>query len=67
LEEEFAGGRAVWVRQYPASFDADTVVTEYGIAELRGRSLSERARQLIAIAHPTFRHALSEAAAKGLV
>jgi acyl-CoA hydrolase len=50
-----------------ARSDADTVVTEYGIAELRGRSVSERARQLIAIAHPTFRKALSEAAGKGLV
>jgi acyl-CoA hydrolase len=47
--------------------DADIVVTEYGIAELRGRSVSERARQLIAIAHPDFRHALSRAADAGLV
>ncbi len=50
-----------------ARSDADTVVTEYGIAELRGRSVSERARQLIAIAHPTFRKALSEAAGRGLI
>jgi len=50
-----------------ARSDADTVVTEYGIAELRGRSVSERARQLIAIAHPTFRKSLSEAASKGLM
>ena len=42
--------------------DADTIVTEYGIAELRGRSVSERARQLIAIAHPDFRRTLSDAA-----
>jgi acyl-CoA hydrolase len=40
----------------------DYVVTEYGIAELRGRSLSERARDLIAIAHPDFREALSREA-----
>jgi acyl-CoA hydrolase len=33
----------------------DHVVTEYGVAELRGRSISERARALIAIAHPSFR------------
>jgi acyl-CoA hydrolase len=33
----------------------DQVVTEWGVAELRGRSLSERARALIAIAHPDFR------------
>ena len=47
--------------------DADIVVTEYGIAELRGRSVSERARQLIAVAHPDFRPALSQAAASGLM
>jgi acetyl-CoA hydrolase len=45
-----------------ARSDADIVVTEYGIAELRGQSVSERARQLIAIAHPDFRRTLSEAA-----
>src|SRR6188508_205176 len=32
-----------------------TVVTEYGVAELFGRSLRERAAALIAIAHPDFR------------
>jgi acyl-CoA hydrolase len=36
----------------------DHVVTEYGVAELRGRSISERARALIAIAHPKFRDEL---------
>jgi acyl-CoA hydrolase len=40
----------------------DFVVTEYGIAELRGRSLRERARDLIAIAHPDFRETLSREA-----
>jgi len=50
-----------------ARSDADTVVTEYGIAELRGRSVSERAQQLIAIAHPDFRKSLSEFAGKGLM
>ena len=34
------------------------IVTEYGIANLRGRSLRERARDLIAIAHPDFREQL---------
>lgn len=38
---------------------ADRVVTEYGVAELRGRSLEERAAALRAIAHPDFREALS--------
>lgn len=35
--------------------DVDTVVTEHGVAELRGASLAERARRLIAIADPAFR------------
>jgi 4-hydroxybutyrate CoA-transferase len=32
--------------------DVDYVITEYGIAELKGKSLRERARNLIGIAHP---------------
>jgi 4-hydroxybutyrate CoA-transferase len=39
-----------------------TVVTEFGVAELHGRSLAERARSLIAIAHPDFRDELRSAA-----
>ena len=35
--------------------DIDCVVTEYGIAYLRGKTSSERARALIQIAHPKFR------------
>ena len=35
--------------------DIDYVVTEYGIAELKGKTLSERGRLLINIAHPDFR------------
>jgi acyl-CoA hydrolase len=42
----------------------DHVVTEYGVAELRGRSISERARALIAIAHPGFREGLERDARK---
>ena len=34
---------------------ADTIVTEYGIARLRGASIRERALALISIAHPAFR------------
>ncbi len=34
--------------------DADIVVTEYGVADLRGRSFRERAERLRAIAHPAF-------------
>jgi acyl-CoA hydrolase len=36
-----------------------TVVTEWGIAELYGRSIAERARDLIGIAHPNFRDDLA--------
>jgi acyl-CoA hydrolase len=36
----------------------DVVVTEYGVAELRGRTVRERARALAAIAHPDFRDEL---------
>ena len=38
--------------------DTDYVVTEYGIAWLRGKNVAERAEALIAIAHPDFRDAL---------
>lgn len=40
----------------------DKVVTEYGVAELRGRSVRERAQALISIAHPGFRDELTTAA-----
>lgn len=40
----------------------DNVVTEYGIAELRGRSFSQRARALIDIAHPDHRETLEREA-----
>ncbi|QGG97014.1 propionyl-CoA--succinate CoA transferase [Actinomarinicola tropica] len=36
----------------------DKVVTEFGVAELRGRSIRERTRALIRIAHPDFRDEL---------
>ena len=39
------------------------IVTEYGVAELRGKSLVERARALIAVAHPSVREELDRAAA----
>ena len=38
----------------------DHVVTEWGVAELRGRSLAERARALIGIAHPSTRDQLAK-------
>ncbi|MGH7899299.1 MAG: acetyl-CoA hydrolase/transferase family protein [Candidatus Binatia bacterium] len=37
----------------------DTVVTEHGVARLRGKDLRARAEALIAIAHPDFRAALA--------
>jgi acyl-CoA hydrolase len=40
----------------------DYVVTEFGIASLRGKTVRERARELIAIAHPNFRAELTEKA-----
>lgn len=47
--------------------DTQFIVTEFGMADMKGRSLSERAQALIAIAHPDFRDALSaEARAIGL-
>ncbi|WP_068160657.1 acetyl-CoA hydrolase/transferase family protein [Rhodococcus phenolicus] len=45
-----------------ARSDVDVVVTEFGAAELRGRTLRERARRLIAIAHPDFREELERQA-----
>ena len=38
------------------------IVTEYGVAELFSKSLQERAKALIAIAHPDHREALERAA-----
>jgi acyl-CoA hydrolase len=45
-----------------ARTEVDVVVTEYGAAELKGQSLAERARRLVAIAHPDFREELDRAA-----
>jgi len=42
--------------------DVMYVVTEYGIANLKGRSVPERAKALIGIAHPDFREELSRQA-----
>lgn len=43
-----------------ARSDVDLVVTEYGIADLRGQPLRERARRLLAIAHPAFREVIPQ-------
>jgi len=39
--------------------DINYVVTEYGVAQLRGKSAKQRARELIGIAHPNFRAELT--------
>jgi acyl-CoA hydrolase len=44
--------------------DINYVVTEYGVAQLRGKSARQRADELISIAHPDFRAELRQAAAK---
>ena len=45
-----------------ARSEVDVIVTEFGAAELKGQTLAERARRLIAIAHPDFREELDQAA-----
>ena len=44
--------------------DINYVVTEYGVAQLRGKTAKERAQALIGIAHPDFRAELTKAAKK---
>jgi 4-hydroxybutyrate CoA-transferase len=39
----------------------DTIVTEHGVADLLGKSIRQRAQELIAIAHPDFRSELRKA------
>lgn len=53
---EFEAGRPVTLSR----FESHYIVTEYGIADMRGRSLRERAHSLIEIAHPEFRDELKE-------
>jgi acyl-CoA hydrolase len=47
--------------------DVDYVVTEYGIAPLRGRSIKERVNNLIAVAHPDFRAELKKQAREQMI
>ncbi|WP_134702065.1 acetyl-CoA hydrolase/transferase family protein [Ammoniphilus sp. YIM 78166] len=48
--------------------DVDTIVTEYGKAELKGKTIKERTEALIRIAHPKFRDELTfEAIQMGLL
>jgi len=44
------------------SQDVDTIVTEYGSAQLRGLSVKKRMEALIRIAHPDFRDSIREEA-----
>ncbi len=45
--------------------DVDVIITEFGLANLHGKTIRERVLSLIAIAHPKFRNELLEAA-KGM-
>lgn len=56
IEMEFAAGRPITLTRFESFY----IVTEYGIAQMRGNTLRERARQLIAISHPDFRDAMKE-------
>jgi acyl-CoA hydrolase len=47
----------------PAS-DVSYIVTEYGMVNLKGKSVWQRAKALISIAHPSFRDDLTKAAIK---
>lgn len=49
-------GAAVTTSRY----DVNYIITEYGIAKLKGKTLRERALALIEIAHPDFREELME-------
>ena len=42
--------------------DAGVIVTEYGVADLRGLSLARRRERMIAVAHPDHQEALEAAA-----
>ena len=59
--DEMRSRISVHLRDAPvttARSDVDLVVTEFGVADLRGQSLRDRARRLIDIAHPKFRDQL---------
>lgn len=44
--------------------DINYVVTEFGVAQLRGKTAKQRAQEMISIAHPSFRAELTESAKK---
>jgi acyl-CoA hydrolase len=45
-----------------ARAEVDVIVTEFGAAELKGQTLAERAKRMVAIAHPDFRETLDREA-----
>jgi acyl-CoA hydrolase len=45
--------------------DAGIIVTEYGVADLRGAGLAERERRMISIAHPEQRERLERESRNG--
>ncbi len=67
LPSTAAGGRVSRIRAEvqtvtSARSEVDFVVTEHGAANLRGQSLRERMRRMIAIAHPQFQESLEREA-----
>ena len=54
---QFKEGTAISIPRY----DVQYVVTEYGIAELWGKTLAQRMDALVSIAHPRFRDELHQA------
>jgi acyl-CoA hydrolase len=59
IQPQLAAGTVVTTPRH----QVDVVITEFGAAELRGRTVRERAEALVAIAHPDFRADLTAAAA----
>jgi len=57
---QFAPGTAITTSRN----DVDYIATEFGIAELKGKTTRQRMRDLIAIAHPNFREELEKKAAE---
>ena len=51
---QFPGGSVVSTPRH----QIDVVITEYGVAELEGRTIRERSRALAMIGHPQFRDEL---------
>ena len=54
----FAAGTVITTPRH----HVDAIVTEYGVAELQGKTVHQRGRALAAVAHPDFRDGLLEAA-----